>query len=201
MPVSNHDIWADALKEAESPDQRDAGLWAKSFAEADGDEAKARATYIKAKVEKANNPNNEEAPQPNPGMGWCPVCHDRLDLNARHCYSCKSSISARGLTILKHLPSGPSPLSQSSHASAQTTQRIQIVKTAKSRGIYILLGLFFLGMLGAHNFYAGRYLRGTLQLLCTTILGWFVIGLVITFVWVLIDLFTVTEDGEGVPLA
>ena len=81
------------------------------------------------------------------------------------------------------------------------TQGFQIVKTAKSRGIYILLALFFLGMLGAHNFYAGRYLRGALQLLCTCILGWFVVGLVITFIWVLIDLFTVTEDGDGVPLA
>lgn len=196
--MSNQDIWAEALKEAENPELRDAGLWAKSFAEADGDDAKSRAAYIKAKVNSASSRPEPTTSQMASDRGWCPVCHDRMDLDSRYCSSCNSSLSARGLSPLKYRPTGPSMLSQQAPSG---TQGFQIVKTAKSRGIYILLALFFLGMLGAHNFYAGRYLRGALQLLCTCILGWFVIGLVITFIWVLIDLFTVTEDGDGVPLA
>ncbi|CAN7407944.1 TM2 domain-containing protein [Acidovorax sp. LjRoot74] len=72
----------------------------------------------------------------------------------------------------------------------------QLVKSAKSRGIYIILGLFF-GLLGVHNFYAGRLGIGLAQLLITCILGWFVVGLFITAIWVLIELFTVTKDGAG----
>ncbi len=72
----------------------------------------------------------------------------------------------------------------------------QIVKTAKSRGIYIILGIFF-GLLGIHNFYAGRYGVGAIQLLITGILGWFVVGLFITAFWVIYELFTVKADGSG----
>lgn len=72
----------------------------------------------------------------------------------------------------------------------------QLVKSAKSRGIYIILGLFF-GLLGVHNFYAGRLGVGVAQLLVTCILGWFVVGIVITAIWVIFELFTVTEDGAG----
>lgn len=56
-------------------------------------------------------------------------------------------------------------------------------------------------MLGIHNFYAGRYLRGALQMIITVTLGWFVIGLVISCFWALIDLFTVTTDGAGDAMA
>ena len=70
------------------------------------------------------------------------------------------------------------------------------MKSAKSRGVYIILGLFF-GMLGVHNFYAGRLGYGVAQLLITCILGWFVVGLFISAIWVLIELFTVKEDGAG----
>lgn len=48
--MTNHDIWADALSEAEAPHRRDAGLWAKCFAEAGGDEARAKAAYVQARV-------------------------------------------------------------------------------------------------------------------------------------------------------
>jgi TM2 domain-containing membrane protein YozV len=70
------------------------------------------------------------------------------------------------------------------------------VKSAKSRGVYIILALFF-GFLGVHNFYAGNLGRGLVQLLTVLILGWFVIGFVIVFIWVLIECFTVTHDAAG----
>jgi len=52
-------------------------------------------------------------------------------------------------------------------------------------------------LLGIHNFYAGRLGVGVAQLLVTCILGWFVVGIFITGIWVLFELFTVTEDGAG----
>ena len=83
-------------------------------------------------------------------------------------------------------------------AAAPPRQRLEVVKQAKSRGIYVILGLFF-GMLGVHNFYAGYFSRGVVQLLTVAVLGWFVIGFVIVGVWVIIELFVVTHDASGDP--
>lgn len=74
-----------------------------------------------------------------------------------------------------------------------------VFKSARSRGLYIILALFF-GMLGVHNFYAGYLVRGFFQLLIVLVLGWFVIGFVIVGLWVLIEMFTVTKDASGDPL-
>lgn len=83
----------------------------------------------------------------------------------------------------------------------------------KSRLIYILLALF-LGYFGVHNFYVGNISRAVIQLslnvfafLCFILLGWLVIGIVIAipvwlalFVWVIVDICTVTQDAAGHPL-
>ncbi|MBD3825645.1 TM2 domain-containing protein [Stenotrophomonas sp.] len=71
-----------------------------------------------------------------------------------------------------------------------------VVKTAKSRGVYIILGLLF-GTLGIHNFYAGYYGRGVAQLLITLLLGWAIIGLAVTFIWALIEIIVEARDGSG----
>lgn len=72
----------------------------------------------------------------------------------------------------------------------------QVIKPAKSRGIYIVLGLFF-GLLGVHNFYAGYFGRGIAQFLTVVILGWFTIGFVIVLLWNLAEFFMVTHDAAG----
>lgn len=77
---------------------------------------------------------------------------------------------------------------------------------ARNRGVYIILGLL-LGGLGCHNFYAGYYERGALQCFCV------IVGAVASFfaepaiiimlgvaVWVLVELFIVTEDAGGQPM-
>ncbi len=46
----SEDSWAAAMKEAESPADRDPALWAKCFAENEGDEQRAKAAYMRAKV-------------------------------------------------------------------------------------------------------------------------------------------------------
>jgi TM2 domain-containing membrane protein YozV len=75
-------------------------------------------------------------------------------------------------------------------------QSVAVVKTAKSWGIYIILGLF-LGCLGIHNFYAGYYGRGAAQLVITSIFGWFIIGFVVTAIWAVVELFVITRDARG----
>ena len=66
----------------------------------------------------------------------------------------------------------------------------------KSRGIFIILALL-LGLFGVHNFYAGYYGKGALQLLVTITWGMIYIGIIITGIWVLIDLLTVRRDADG----
>lgn len=71
------------------------------------------------------------------------------------------------------------------------------VPSTKSRGTYIILGIL-LGGLGIHNFYAGRYASGAVQLVITVTLGWVGgLGLVIVGIWILCELFGVTVDGDG----
>ncbi|MBP5534072.1 MAG: NINE protein [Alphaproteobacteria bacterium] len=67
----------------------------------------------------------------------------------------------------------------------------------KERIVYILLG-FFLGGFGVHNFYAGYTGKGVAQLLITLFLFWLVIPLLAVFVWVIIEIITVTKDANGV---
>ena len=71
-------------------------------------------------------------------------------------------------------------------------------QAAKSRTVYVLLGIFF-GGLGIHNFYAGHRDHAVLQLVMM-LTGWLLcfIPWVVVCVWVWIEVFTVTHDGNGV---
>ncbi len=189
--MTDNDQWAKALDEAESPERRDKGLWARCFAESGGDEPKAKAAYVSAKVASGQGPSVQ------PSLvrdGFCPNCGDDCSMSAISCAHCKADFTGDGWRPVEKRPGQPSKEHQRSLAPAQ------LVKSAKSRGIYVILGLFC-GLLGVHNFYAGRLGIGVAQLLLTIILGWVVVGLVITAVWVLIELFTVTKDGAGDPFA
>ncbi len=66
-----------------------------------------------------------------------------------------------------------------------------------TRLIYIVLAIF-LGALGIHNFYAGRNKQGLIQLLIT-VLSFGMLG-IISWVWAIFDIITVTTDGAGNPL-
>jgi TM2 domain-containing membrane protein YozV len=110
------------------------------------------------------------------------------------CADCGHQVSTEALSC----PGCGRPISASTSGKAGGSQQAApiVVKAAKSRGVYIILGIL-LGLLGIHNCYAGYYDRGATQLVITLLLGWIYIGIVITGVWVLIDLFTVTNDAEG----
>ncbi|WP_157667594.1 hypothetical protein [Comamonas serinivorans] len=64
--MAGNDLWAEALAEAEDPEKRQAGLWARCFAEAGGDESKAKAAYVSARVA----PETPQAVQPKKGGLW-----------------------------------------------------------------------------------------------------------------------------------
>jgi len=70
---------------------------------------------------------------------------------------------------------------------------------SKDRIAYILLGVF-LGVLGVHNFFAGYTSRGVAQLRITILAGWLIIPLVAVWIWVIVEICTVTQDAQGVPL-
>ena len=68
----------------------------------------------------------------------------------------------------------------------------------KSRLVYILLAIF-LGGFGIHNFYAGYVGKGVAQLLITLLLFWLIIPIFAVFIWVIVEICTVTKDAKGVP--
>jgi TM2 domain-containing membrane protein YozV/DNA-directed RNA polymerase subunit RPC12/RpoP len=76
-----------------------------------------------------------------------------------------------------------------------------VMRVAKNRGIYIILGIFFGGLLGIHNFYAGRFGPAVVQLLIMLLLGWIGIGIIINCIWVLIEVCVVAHDGSGALMA
>ncbi len=70
----------------------------------------------------------------------------------------------------------------------------------RTRLIYILLAIF-LGGLGIHNFYAGYTKKAIIQLLCVIPGSILVFPAVIEFIWVLVDICTVTKDADGKTFA
>lgn len=114
-------------------------------------------------------------------------------ITAKTMYCQEGDQQWRPLGSILHLLEPP-PIPRTPAAASQPS--IIIVRPTKSRGVYIILGLFF-GCLGIHNFYAGHHGRGAAQLIVTILLGWLIIGLVITALWALIEVISETNDGDG----
>jgi TM2 domain-containing membrane protein YozV len=62
----------------------------------------------------------------------------------------------------------------------------------------VLLGLF-LGLFGAHNFYAGYTKNAVIQLLLTMLVGWLILPLFAVAIWNLVEVCTVNRDASGRP--
>ena len=82
-----------------------------------------------------------------------------------------------------------------------------MVTVSKSRGRYIILGLFFGGM-GFHNFYAGHHVRGAIKMGIFLIAfavdaslrfytGFAIVALALFWLWALIEIITVKKDAGG----
>lgn len=113
--------------------------------------------------------------------GRCPSCHGAIPTSAKFS---SYHINAADLRT------GGVP-----RISSAPSSRI-IVVAGKNRGIFIILALL-LGLFGVHNFYAGYYGKGALQLLVTITWSMIYIGIIIIGMWVLIDLLTVRRDADG----
>ena len=117
----------------------------------------------------------------------------------------------------------PPPPPQCSHPIQQRVVYIQAQSRAKSRGIYVMLGVL-LGNLGIHNFYAGHIARGVAHLglelwfflfflnalsiaegeyaqfrIATSFLMFGIASFVNT-IWALVEIFTIKNDGKGIPM-
>jgi TM2 domain-containing membrane protein YozV len=110
---------------------------------------------------------------------------------AASCPSCGYPITDKSeSTNEDHEPSAP--------------QSVAVVTVRKSRGVFIILGILF-GFFGIHNFYAGYYIQGTVQLLLGLITVaiplMFILTLVILIIWVIADLIMTTHDSTGLRFA
>ncbi len=65
----------------------------------------------------------------------------------------------------------------------------------KSRVVFVLLAIF-MGVFGAHNFYAGYNKRGVIQL-CITVLTCF-FGSIITGIWAIVEACIIDHDNDGI---
>ncbi len=126
----------------------------------------------------------------------CPECKADVSDRAANCPRCGYPIAAQQAHAAAPMPPHPDYVSPREATASAGAQPPQVIKQAKSRGIYVILGLF-LGLLGIHNFYAGYFGRGVAQLLIVLVTGWFVVGLVVVAIWVIIELFVVTQDAAG----
>jgi TM2 domain-containing membrane protein YozV len=73
------------------------------------------------------------------------------------------------------------------------------VARPRRRLVYALLGVF-VGFVGLHNFYARNWLTGLLQLLlsfATYLLGF---GIIVPWLWALVEAVLVRKDGNGIEM-
>ena len=117
----------------------------------------------------------------------CEYCGAAIPAGANNCPSCGAAVTAQASQPAPQPGYVPQPGYPPQAAAGQ-----------KSRTVYIVLAIFF-GGLGIHNFYAGRFTQGAIQLAITLLLGWLVIPWLAVEVWSLIECFTITADGKGVP--
>jgi TM2 domain-containing membrane protein YozV len=104
-----------------------------------------------------------------------------------YCRECGNAMSANAAICVKcGVPSG--------------TGSIPGISLPKNRVTFVLLGLF-LGGLGIHNFYAGYTTKAVIQLLLSLFTWWLIFPLVIVWIWVIVEICTVTEDAQSIPFS
>jgi TM2 domain-containing membrane protein YozV len=125
------------------------------------------------------------------------------------CPECTAQVSHRAISC----PSCGCPIA-TDEAKEETTKQseaTEVVLIPKSRGIYIILALFF-SSVGLHNFYSGYYGRGFLRLFLFGAAffmdsatnfrsGWYLVVLVLSSLWALGEIVTTDKDVTGMAFA
>jgi TM2 domain-containing membrane protein YozV len=94
-----------------------------------------------------------------------------------------------GSVLFRPVPVAPAPVAVPAYVNLTPHP------DAKPQQTFVLLGCL-LGMFGAHNFYAGYRNKAFVQLGITVLtLG---IAIPMTWVWAIIDVFTIQEDSKGI---
>lgn len=130
----------------------------------------------------------------------CPYCRENIIAGAKKCKHCGEILdpAMRDLEMLKkQSSSSQTTVVNNNNNNNNNPMAAGVMMVPKSRAAYIVLALLF-GWFGVHNFYAGFGGRGATQLLITLFLGWLGIGVVITGLWFLIEIFVVNTDARGV---
>lgn len=135
-------------------------------------------------------------------MMKCEYCENEVPAGVTRCPSCGAAFqnhiaqqgSKGGEVCIPSTSSLAQPMA--GNAVRPTLNDPYLYAAKKSRVVYIVLAIF-LGELGVHNFYAGYAGRGVAQLLITILsfglLFW------ISWIWALVELCVMTNDGRGVP--
>jgi TM2 domain-containing membrane protein YozV len=149
-----------------------------------------------------------------PAMKECPFCAEQISINAKKCKHCGETIDVtlRVAEEARRSNNGSAGNIVVNNAlnnsnSQQATQPVPVVQVApvvqvnpafppKSRAVYIVLAIL-LGSIGVHNFYAGYYGRGIVQL----ILGLTTVGMIISYPWAIIEAIIVKHDARNIPFA
>ena len=105
-PSSNEAAWAQALEEFEGNDRR-RGLWAKSFAEANGDETRAKVLYLKARAHEIDQAERvataERVARESRPMGTCPnsSCWAVIPMDSSECPHCGEKFDGDSHPLLR----------------------------------------------------------------------------------------------------
>ncbi len=111
--------------------------------------------------------------------------------NCKQDYETEDSIQAASYSY----PKCNVPLSEITQAPSPTTIP---VPAAKSHMVYCMLAVLF-GQLGIHNIYSGHTAHGIIKLLLLSLLGWTIIIPLGVFIWIIVEMLTVTADKHGIP--
>ena len=132
----------------------------------------------------------------------CEYCENEVPAGENRCPSCgaafQNHISHQGSKGGDVCIPSTSPLAQpkAENAVRPIFNDLNLYVAKKSRAAYVVLAIF-LGEFGIHNFYAGYAGRGVAQLLITILsfglLFW------VSWIWALVELCVMTNDGRGVP--
>ena len=143
--------------------------------------------------------NNET--QANTATKTCPFCMEQINAEAKKCKHCGEILDVvmREMENLKRNQSNQQLVINNNNNNNNGNGNRPApppMAPPKSRLAYCLLALFF-GTIGIHNFYAGHGGRGIAQLLITLLSAGCLAPVV--FIWAVIEMLVVTEDGRGVP--